>query len=881
MRRALARHDDLVRKAVERNEGVVFKTVGDSFFCAFERPDNALRAAVEAQFALANEPWPAAIGEILVRMGLHSGVAVIRRGDYFGPTLNRVARLTGAAHGGQILLSAATATLVSKKLGNATLRDLGTHRLKDLGEPEVIFQVVAPGIRADFLSPASLDATPNNLPSQISSFIGRSNDLERLRNLTAKHPLVTIAGLGGIGKTRLALQLAAEAIADYKDGCWFVGLKDMDDPAQIAQTVADALRLRSVPGEPIEAQLFEYLFKKRALIVIDNAEHLIQGVAAFTRRLLQAVSELRVVVTSREPLHIVGEQVLRIGGLDESERLFIDRARALRFDLTVSDETARSVSSICAKLQGIPLAIELAAARVATLSVSQIDELLAEKLPILAAHNNGDSTENPLVAMVDWSYRLLAQSEKRFLARLAVFDGSFSLDAARSVAFDNSFGGDAFELIASLVDKSLVSHVIEGSESRYHLLEVVRDFANDRLRASGDAPSVERRYCSYYGGLVRSLASSSPSAEATVLALTREWGNVRNALRFALDERIDLDGGRWLVRNLWEFWLATGRTTEGWYWINRALEETDQPPYLRAELLQRAAQIASDRRDFAALEPLAKLLVEIHERSGDAAALGNALQLLTNAKVGVGSGAEAETYQRRALEQFRMAGDRRGIAYALANLGTMAEQLHLNYDTARQLLLHSLQIFRELGVPQTCAVILGNLSVSSVRAREYVQALTYAKESLTILLRLGNLADAGIQYVNIAEILIESRKPGEALPELRAARRAFGQRPNRLYMAYYFEAAFKAAVELKEHDRAALIYGYVEHQRSVARTPLQPSERTSIESRRGVLSRTLPAPILDRLLRDGASMETEAAEALVDQLGSADEELSVSSGDLR
>ena len=286
MRRALVRHDEILRKAVERNAGVVFKTVGDSFFCAFERPENGLRAAVDAQLALASEPWPAAIGELLVRIGLHTGVAVLRRGDYFGPTLNRIARLTAAAHGGQTLMSATTAALLAKKLGNVTLRDLGTHRLKDLGEPEVIFQVVAPGLRTDFLPPASLDATANNLPSQISSFVSRTRDLEQLRTLTAQHPLVTIAGLGGIGKTRLALQLAAEMISDFKDGCWFVALKDTDDPAQIPQTTADALRLRSVPGEPIEAQLLEHLFKRRALVVIDNAEHMIDGVAAFTKRLL-------------------------------------------------------------------------------------------------------------------------------------------------------------------------------------------------------------------------------------------------------------------------------------------------------------------------------------------------------------------------------------------------------------------------------------------------------------------------------------------------------------------------------------------------------------------------------------------------------------------
>ncbi len=873
MRRALVRHDELLRKSVERHAGVVFKTVGDSFFCAFDRPENALRAAVAAQLALASEPWPAAIGELVVRIGLHTGVAVLRRGDYFGPTLNRVARLTASAHGGQILMSATTAALVSRKLGNLKLRDLGTHRLKDLGEPEVIFQVVAPGLRTEFLPPTSLDASANNLPSQISSFVGRKRDLDQLRTLTEQHPLVTIAGLGGIGKTRLALQLAAEMISEFKDGCWFVALKDADDPAQIPQMTADALRLRSVPGEPVEAQLLEHLFRLRALIVVDNAEHMLDGVAAFTRRLLETASELRVIVTSREPLHIPGEHVLRLGGIDESERLFIDRARALRSDLIVSEDTSRFVSSICSKLEGIPLAIELAAARVATLSVAQLDELLAFKLP---------SSETPLGAMLDWSYRLLKLNEKRFFMRLAIFEGAFSLEAARDVAHDSSLGDDAIDLLGSLADKSIVTHVIEEDMSRYQLLDIVREFAAERLRDSGDLPALSQRYCTHYLDLVNSLPASSGSDESTIVALAAEWSNIRSALRFAFEEHVDVESGRLAVRNLWDFWHATGRTTEGWYWINRALEEANLPAHLRTELLLRAAQIASNRRDFAALDPLAKLLVEIHERSGDAAGLGNALQLLTNSKLGLGNGAEAETYQRRALEQFQAAGDRRGVASALGNLGVIAEQHHMNYDAARQLMLHSLQIMQELGLVLNCAESLANLACVCMRAGDFVQGLAFAKQGLAIFRRLGNEADAGLAHINIAEIYIEWRRPAEALPELRAARRALGDHANRLYVTCYFEAGFKAAVEMKAYEQAAKLYGFAERHRRVTKAPLQPSERAAIESRRAILARTLTPLDLNSFVRAGAKMDGATAQGLIEQLASAPNEPSpVSLSDFR
>jgi len=864
MRRALIRHDELIGKAVERNAGVVFKTVGDSFFCVFERPENAVRAAAEAQFALAGEPWPAAIGQLAVRMGLHAGAAVVRRGDYFGPTLNRVARITAAAHGGQILASGAIAELVRGKLADVELLDLGTHRLKDLEQSEVIFQVVGPGMRRDVLAPATLDSTPSNLPSQISSFVGRKEDLQNLRALTLRHPLVTITGLGGIGKTRLALEFASESLGEYKDGCWFVALKDIDDPAQVAQATADALRIRSVPGEPTEERVVEALSTRRALIVIDNAEHLLGGVAAFVRRLLEHGSSLRIVVTSREPLHVTGEQVLRLSGLQESQRLFLERARSMLAELVLTDEVTRSVEHICEKLQGIPLAVELAAGRVATLSVAQLETLLTTRLADLGTPAAGDSAAQPLNAMLDSSYRLLNHDEKRVFARLSIFEGPFSLEAARAVAGDD--GIDSIATIASLAHKSLVSHSIEGGESRYGLLTVVREYAAERLRASGTGSAVAQRYCTYYGELARSLGSVTPNSEATIALLSAEWSNIRNALRYALEEGLDVDLGRWAVHSLGEFWLTTGRTAEGWHWINRALELTGTDASTRASLLKRAAQVASGRQDFSSLEPLAKLLVEIHERSGDAAGLGAALQLLTNAKLGLGNGEDAEQYQRRALEQFRLAGDRRGVASALANLGTIAEQVHLNFDTAKQLLRYSLDIFRELEQPSACAAVLRNLGVTSMRNGDYIEALMQARESLEIFRRLGNEADAGLQHVNIAEIHVEAGRAADAISELAAARSALGEQPNRHFLASYYDVAFKAAVELAAYEQAARLYGYIGRHRRVARIPHQRSEKEAIESRRGVLERTLPAPVLDRLIREGSSMDGGAVEGLIERL---------------
>jgi tetratricopeptide (TPR) repeat protein len=368
-------------------------------------------------------------------------------------------------------------------------------------------------------------------------------------------------------------------------------------------------------------------------------------------------------------------------------------------------------------------------------------------------------------------------------------------------------------------------------------------------------------------GLLQSLTSAGVNSETSISRLTSEWSNVRSALRFALEERHDIDGGHWAVRKLWEFWMSTGRANEGWYWINRALQETDVASAQRAELLQRAAQIASIRQDFAALDALAKLLVEIHERSGDHEALGYALQLLANAKVGLGNGSEAELVLRRSLEQFRLADDQRGIALTLAGLGTIAGQQHLNYAGATQLLLHSLAIFRKLGVPHSCAWILGNLSVAAMRLGKYDEALEYGRESLSILQRLGNETDAGLQFLNIAEIYIEAGRVDEAPAALRSARQALGIKPNRLFLAYYFEAAFKLTFELGDYERAACLHGFAVRFRLIVGSPLQNNERVSIDNRFESLKQTLGTMKLERLAFKGAQMDQATAEGLIAAIG--------------
>ncbi|HEY1977696.1 MAG TPA: NB-ARC domain-containing protein [Candidatus Baltobacteraceae bacterium] len=782
-------------------------------------------------------------------MALHSGPAVLRDGNYVGPTVSRVSRLAKTAESSQILLLSVTLSKLSHYLDGVQVRDLGMHRLRDSGDSERIFQIVAKGLPESDVVPA----VPNNLPIVTSSFVGRQDDLRRLRRMVRAHRLVSIVGFGGIGKTRLALQLANEFSTEFADGVWFVGLKDVDNAAVIPQAVADALHLPAVSSDVIEDVLLADMAKKHVLIVIDNAEHLLSGVAQFVHRLLQVTNDVRVIVTSRQPLRVQGERILRIAALDEAVRLFLERARSFGSALEMSETTSQLVTTICDRLGGIPLAIELAAARATSKTLEEL-----QSIPWI------EVAATPLSSTIEWSFRLLPPDEQRALMSLAAFDGSFSFEAAEKVAFDNALRGKSLGLLGSLTDKSLVSYFSDPYSSRYYLLEVVRDFLLSRLFECSELPAIRKRHCSYFLNVALALTEPNIKPQVSLEGIAREWRNIRAALRLALEDELEVERGRWLVSRLWPFWLATGRTSDAWDWIRLALRGSDVPSRLRRELLQRAAQIALGRNDPAA-PALAKSLVEAQERAGDPIALGNALLLLANSKVATGAGTEAELHLHRALEQFRAADDRRGVAVALCALGTVAGQQKLNYAQAKRLLSRSLEMFTAIGDFYGCVEVLGNLTVTSMRAGEFPQALDYGERSLALLRRLGNDADAVLAHINIAEVYLEWGKRHKALEVLVAAHQGIGT-GNRLYVAYFYEAAFKLAVDVGAHETAAQIYGYAQRQRHNSGTPLQPDEAAVLQTRSRRLTQSVDEATLASLVRHGTTLDTTAIKELIESL---------------
>ncbi len=667
MREELATHDRLLREIIERNHGVVFKTVGDECCSAFQHPREALRAAVDVQRALHLYAWPAAIGEIRVRIGIHTGECTERDGDYFGPAVNRVARLMSIAYGEQILVSSSTAALVRESSDDGfVLRDLGLNRLKDLSQPEPTFQLVAEGLRSTFPVLASLDSRPNNLPSQISTFVGRNNELTELGAIIAGCRLLTITGPGGIGKTRLALQLAAEVLERYRDGAWFVDLTPVQDPQFVVQTIAAAVNVRELPNEPIEQTVVAHFRARNALLIIDNAEHVVAGVAAFVRTLLSQCADVTIVTTSRERLHLTGEQVYRVGPLVENgTQLFLERARQAAPSMTLGGAEHSQVVALCEKLEGIPLAIELACARLSAMPLEQLTSRLTSGLALSSKDSTESTRHRTLRGTIDWSYKLLAADEKAALAALSIFRGSCTADAERHVAYDVSGIDDAID---SLVDKSLVQADDAGGTTRYRLLNVVREYARERL--NGASESVGSRHAEYYAQLV-ARSQAAPPTSRDYAAFDDDAPNIRAALEWYIS-RNDARATAF-IQNIAPYWRERGLLTEARGWILRALEVAVEPKD-RALLLCLGAGFTTLQDELADSLKLSHEALELSRALDDRIGIAHALFRIAEAVHRQGHLDRAEALYREALEGFRASDDRRDEMICLGNLGMLARQ---------------------------------------------------------------------------------------------------------------------------------------------------------------------------------------------------------------
>jgi predicted ATPase/class 3 adenylate cyclase len=582
---ALAEHRLVFKNAIEKWGGIVVDTQGDAFFVAFASATASVRAAADAQRALAET-------EIRARMGLHSGEAIVAETGYVGADVHRGARICAAAHGGQVLLSQATRELVEDALAEELgVRDLGEHRLKDLTRPQRLHQLLVAGLPLDFPPPATLDQRPTNLPVQPAPLIGRERELEETRELLSRTRLLTLTGPGGAGKTRLAIQLAADVLDDYDDGAFFVDLADIADPALVVPAVAQTLGVKERGGLELGDAVADYLSRKSLLLLLDNVEQVVQ-VAPDLSRWVSVAPSSKLLATGRTPLRVAGEQEYAVPPLpqDDAIELFVERARAVRPDFALDGDRA-VVGEICARLDALPLAIELAAARIKLLPPPKLLERLDQTLPVLTGGaRDAPARHRTLRAAIDWSFGLLEPEEQELFERLSVFAGGFTLEAAEAVC-DATIDG-----LASLVEKSLLAQrQVDGGEPRFSMLETVREFARERLEERGPIDAVADAHADYFLLLAQPGARGAPDEDPDRgRFLYFELDNVRRARAWLVacgDVEREL---RLATAAFWSVWTrANLRELLGW--LASALDRAaGVDPWLRAEALGAAALAAAN-----------------------------------------------------------------------------------------------------------------------------------------------------------------------------------------------------------------------------------------------------------------------------------------------
>ncbi len=637
MAASLQLHDQIMRSEVEARRGHVFSTAGDAFAVAFPSNEDAISAATAIQRRLLTADWPGPA--VKVRMGIHTGEAQERDGDYFGPVLNRAARIMSAGHGGQILLSSVTAEAFPHSDG-IVLHDLGTHHLKDLADPEHVFEIRHPDLPVVEAQIRTVDIRRHNLPDYLTSFVGRGEQLEELAGLMAGNRLVSLTGVGGTGKTRLAVEAARQAARELPDGAWLVELAPVTNPAFVMTTIGETWGLRPGEGATIEDVITRYLWPRELLLVIDNCEHLLDPAAAAIRFLLDACPKLRIVATSRESLGIPGETQLRVPSLaladsthtlEESEamQLLLDRARSVRPDFEPTREEIDDMGRICVRIDGIPLGLELAAARLRSMSTGELADRLEDSFRILSGSaKTALPRQRTLHATIDWSYDLLKPPEQAMFRRVSLFTGSFDLEAAEAVCVgDEVEEWEVLDHLDSLIDKSLVIPLRKsGAGTRYRLLEPVRQYAQERLSETAEPVRFRRAHAEYFARLA---AEASPKMRTRgqmewVARIDPEYDNMRAAFATFL-ETGDLTGYLGLAFDLYMYWMLRGIQLEGIATSLAGLEAAgdDVDPLLRVKVWYTTARFGAEITSPAGIEHARKGL-EIAKTTGDPNTIGRA-----------------------------------------------------------------------------------------------------------------------------------------------------------------------------------------------------------------------------------------------------------------
>jgi predicted ATPase/class 3 adenylate cyclase len=785
MQAALTRHDKLLRWAIEEHGGYVFKTVGDAFCAAFPTGPDALEAALDTQRRLLSSEWEQT-GPLKVRMAMHTGAAEERDGDYFGPPVNRVARLLSAAHGGQVLLSLPTQELVRDQLpGGTSLRDLGEHRLKDLFRPERVFQVLAPELPSEFPPLRTLEAYRNNLPLQPTPLVGREKEVSEVRNLMRGEEtrLLTLTGPGGTGKTRLALQAAADLLDDFSNGAFLVPLATLTQAELLLPTVAETLGVRETGEQPLDETLKAYLHERRLLLLLDNFEQVL-GAAPTVTGLLAGAPGLKVLATSRAPLGLYGEQEYAVPPLSvpdvrhlpdlktlsqyEAVRLFIERAKSGKVDFEVTDENAPAVAEICVRLDGLPLAIELAAARIKMLPPKAMLQRLTSRLKFLTGGARDlPERQRTLRATIEWSFALLDEGEQLLFGRLAVFSGGRTLEAIEAICdAEGDLPVDAFEGVSSLLDKSLLRQE-EGpnGEPRFVMLETVHEFAREKLEESAEAEEIKRAHAEYFLTLAEEAYPElrGPDQLEWLERLEAEHDNMRAALSWAM-ERKEAELVLRLGSTLSWLWSVRGYHSEGRRWLEEALAMDGRgSPEVRAMALAGAGVLASEQGDLDRAKEACEEGLELlaNEASEASEAKLNLLAFLGWVAWQREEHDKATELFEEGLALSREMNDPWWLANSLSNLATVS---HSQGDSERatELYAESMDLFREQGDKQSLTYCLTNLAMVACSQGDLRRAAQLTEESVALQRELGARGDVALGLCNLGWIALLQDDLGRA-----------------------------------------------------------------------------------------------------------------------
>ena len=855
----LARQKDLLKQAFDAHHGYIFQVVGDSFSVAFHTATDALNAATDAQRRLQNEAWSPA--PIHVRIGIHTGAAELLEdssieGPYSGyATLALTQRIMSVAHGGQILLSQVTRDLLGEELpSNVTLLDMGEHRLKDVLHPVHIYQVVVTDLRSKFPPLRTLQSFPHNLPIPLTSFIGRDREIADAGQLLSNAHLLTLIGPGGTGKTRLSLQVAADILPSFADGVWFVELAPLTDPLLVPQTIATVFELRELQNIPTVEIVTDYLRAKEILLILDNCEHLIAASAQLSDHLLRSCPRLKILASSREALGIAGETVYHVPSLSlpdspqitrealmdsEAARLFLERATAIQSKFHLTDQNASAVAQICHRLDGIPLALELAAARVAVFSAEEIAAHLEDRFKLLTGGNRAALPRHQtLRALINWSHDLLSQEEQILFRRLSVFSDGWTFEAAEHICADvegdRISPEDILDLLSQLVQKSLVM-VEQAETTRYRLLETIRHYASEKLLEAGESEMLQNRHLDFFLQLAEQAGANlnGPQEMEWMTRLDADYGNLRAGMEWS--QKNNLEAALRLGGALVLFWIPRGYTVEGLQWLTDILMRSEELPEetrsttrmisIRARALLGIGILQFGLGDTTSAAVALEECATLSKQLGDLHLRSWAISYLSMNSAFRGDMPGAYTFAEEGFALGRELGGGMPLAMGLNGMAMVTALVKNDFKTARAYADEASKILSETGSRWYSAMALYGFGAFEQSQGNYAEARARFEAGLPVFEEFKDRQRILMLRSELAHLERKQGHISEAKKLYRETLQEWQELGYRAAIAHQLECFAMLAKAAEDEQRAARIFGAAEALREKINIPMQPMER--------------------------------------------------------